>query len=173
MTFEAWHGGRAHFENFSYDAIGSGEGAALGYGFYFSEHREGGEFFARYMNFQQHSGFLYRVLLSFKENELLNLDIALDEHSQAVRDKIKVLFASQSEEPILGSAYINLRLKLGNRQAALALLQTGIKVLRSDEGTKPGHGYTYLVLDREFIKIVDVYRFVESDCSWPRIGPFV
>lgn len=169
--FEGWHGGHSYFEMFNYDAIGSGEGCALGYGFYFSEHRKGGEYFSEYMNFRNGAGFLYRALLHFTESELLNLDASLSQHSQVIKTKLQSLFGSKPDEPMLHSAYSLLRQKLGDKETTKALLRVGIKAIKSDEGTKPSHGVTFLVLDNAIIKIQEVYRHVPNPYSWERIKP--
>jgi len=166
MTCYAWHGGRAYFSEFSEKAIRSGEGDALGWGFYFAENRKGGEYFAEYLNFRDGAGYLYEVLLELPEDRILPLDAPYSKINPHVRSRISQVFRGKEMRFGFHSAYRSLREELGDKNAAAALKDVGILALTASEDTKPGHGMTYLVLDRSRIVVTRIFKFSKAPYEW-------
>jgi hypothetical protein len=151
---QAWHGTHRQFEAFSTNYIGTGEGGdGLGWGLYFSENREGGEYFARYAAASKGTGYLYRVTLDLQEHELIHLgteDSAPTKH-------------------FLWSQYDDRKLQVGNRVYAKLLLAAHNHAVLAEEGTKPSHGKTILCLSPERVRIDDVFSLSPSPYEWVRI----
>jgi hypothetical protein len=155
---EVWHGGHSYFSQFQEHAIGSGEGEAMGWGYYFAENRPGGEYFARYMYEKHKKGFLYRANILFTEDEILDLDSSFRQITPAMQCRVSRVFRSCEVKQGFHNAYKMLRDEIGNEAASKYLLGEGIMVLRSYEETKPGHGFTYVALDNSRIVIRDAFE---------------
>lgn len=158
MALEVWHGGGTYFTQFEEAAIGSGEGDAMGWGFYFAANRLGGEYFAKYMYHLNKRGFLYRGELMIADDEILDLDSSFRDTPTAMRYRISRVFRSCEWKYGFHNAYKILRDELGNDGASMYLREEGVMALRSYEETKPGHGDTYLVLDNSRIVIREVFE---------------
>lgn len=89
MPFEAWHGSPYAFDRFSSENIGTGEGAqSYGYGLYFSEKKEVGEY---YKNASEQAGRLYQVELAPEDDELLRWDMPLSKQSEKVKTALRAV----------------------------------------------------------------------------------
>lgn len=44
-------------------------------------------------------------------------------------------------------------------KAGMGDRDSGIKVIKIWEGTKPGNGYTYVILDLSIIEILKIYKY--------------
>lgn len=156
-TLEVWHGGGSYFTHFEEDAIGSGEGDSMGWGFYFAENRAGGEYFARYMHTRK-NGFLYRADLVIADDEIIDLDSSFRDSPTEIRCRISRVFRSCEWEDGLHAAYWILRKELGDEGASKYLRNEGVMALRSHEGTNYDHGVTHLVLDNSRIIIREAFK---------------
>lgn len=166
MHCSAWHGGRAYFVEFSEDAIRSGESDALGWGFYFAGHRKGGEYFAEYLNSRDGIGYLYEVQLDLPEDRVLPLDSQYSEINPLVQSRISQVFRGKEINWGVHSAYCALRDELGDKGASSALRDVGILALTAYENTKPGHGITYLILDKACITLTRIFKFSKNPYGW-------
>jgi len=161
-----WHGGRAYFTEFSENEIGSGEGDSLGWGFYFAEHRKGGEYFAEYLNFRNGAGYLYEAELELAEEEILHLDVPVLRMNQHTKLRISNIFPEIESSFDAHAIYQALRNKLGDKPAADELRKAGILAIVTYEGTKPSHGQTFLILEKSRIKIIETFKFSKNPYAW-------
>lgn len=153
-----WHGGWGCFDKVDSHFLGSGEGSSQGRGFYFAEHRAGGEYFARYFSHRKNSGYLYKVKLtidkgSFWENA--------DNQPFKAKNGGRVNFYD----------YHKMIRSLGASVAAYFLLKKGVKAFNLWETDKPPHGYTFVVLDHSTIETIESYKYIYDPylCYWDRI----
>lgn len=117
-TIEGWHGGWGNFQAIDATHLGSGEGDSQGWGFYLSENRQGGEFFAKYSYFSNGSGFLHHVRLVIQKHELFDADLELIRYAE-YKKRIS---------------------EIGKKPAADELLSNGFKVIKLWEGDNEHHG---------------------------------
>ena len=146
MVIEGWHGGWGNFQMVNPDYLGSGEGDSLGWGFYFSENRQGGEFFAKYAESSKGNGFLHKVVINIKREELLDTDCDGDLYQRYLRNIARI----------------------GKMPAAIDLRTNGIAVIKAWETDNESHGYTYIALDTVKIETVECYAYIRRDNRWIR-----
>lgn len=145
MIINGWHGGWGNFLAVDENHLGTGEGAGQGWGFYVAEQREGGEYYARYLHFRQGIGFLHKVSFELSEHELWD-----------IRSDARLA----NGDIITYSDYVDMKNQsLGREPAARFLRANGIKAFKVEEGNKPGHGYTYVVLDTRIVRVTETYAF--------------
>lgn len=159
MEIIGWHGGWGNFVSVDENYLGSGEGDSQGWGFYLSENRVGGEYFARYLQFREKKGYLHKVRFELQENEYWEY---------ADKNKIKL----SNGELYSYSMYFDLRQKLGDRAAAKYLSGNGVKAFMLWETDKPPHGYTYVVLQPNIVQVLESYKYVHHaiQCHWEQIA---
>ena len=173
MHRSVWHGGRAYFAEFSEDAIRSGEGDSLGWGFYFAECRKGGEYFAKYANFSNGAGYLYDAELALPDDRVLPLASSYLDVDPHVLSRISKVFLGSEMSLGLHSAYRSLRDELGDKGASIALRDVGILALTAYEDKRTVHGITYLVFDKACIEVKRIFKFSNNsyDCQPLPIPP--
>lgn len=159
MEVIGWHGGWGNFSTVDEDYIGTGEGASQGWGFYLSENRDGGEYFARYLHFREKKGFLHKVRFELQDDEYW-------EYEDKSEKKL------QNGEIFSYSKYSDLRLNLGDKSAAQYLRSNGIKAFMLWETDKPPHGYTYVVLKPDIVQVLESYEYIQDpmQCYWEKIA---
>ncbi|MFT6550457.1 MAG: hypothetical protein ACJA1I_000485 [Zhongshania marina] len=166
-----YHGTGHDFDNFSLDAIGSGEGAqAYGWGLYFAGKRAVAEYYRDYQTDGDSSkGNLYQADIP-EDNELLDWDKPLSEQSA----KIKSAFSNAAgnlgrfKNDTGGEAYLRLAVDFGGvnaprsmdagKQASMVLSSVGIPGLRySDAGSRIIGGkdgtYNYVIWDESRVTV--------------------
>ena len=166
MHLTVWHGGRAYFGEFREDAIRSGEGDSLGSGFYFAEHRKGGEYFAERAKFTDGAGYLYEAHLEFPDDRVRPLDSSYSKVNSHLLIRISRVLRGSEMSFGFGSAYNVLRDELGDKAASVTLKDVGILALTAHERTNPMHGITFLVLDKACISIKRVFKFSNDPYEW-------
>ncbi len=166
MHRSVWHGGRAYFGEFSEDAIRSGEGDSLGWGFYFAENRKGGEYFAKYANFRDGAGYLYEAQLELPDDRVLPLGSSYCQLDAHLRSRVSRVFSGSEMSLGFHSAYRILRDELGDKVASVTLRGVGIRALTAYEDTDPGHGITYLVIDKTCIALTRIFKFSNDPYEW-------
>ncbi len=172
----AWHGTPHDFENFSLDAIGTGEGAQVhGWGLYFAENREVSEDYKKTLAGRKGAeGKLFKVDIPDKEF-LLDEGKRWRNQPKKVKDGIKKLVSELSDDeigienretildgimndPVGRGGFIYSRLSSilgGDKTTSERLNKYGIKGI-TYEGERDGR--CYVVFDDKAIKILEKFN---------------
>lgn len=158
VEVEGWHGGWGSFNRVNETHLGSGEGAAQGWGFYLSEFREGGQWYARYLHFREKQGFLHRVSFSVAAHEFWDM-----ERSDKIMLSDGAYFTTDD--------YYAFRRDLGDKNAAACLRDIGIKAFRVNENNNPNHGLTCVVVDPRIVNVAESFEYLpeRADSQWRRL----
>ena len=159
MVITGWHGGWGRFSAVDPQHLGTGENDALGWGFYLSENRAGGEDFARYAELARGgTGYLHKVRAEVPRPCLW-------------WDPWKRPWTAPDGSEVSWEGYDQARRSLGNEVAAAILRRLGVKAIAAWETDTSSHGRTYVVLDLAAIRVVESYewRVVDGLEGWHRI----
>lgn len=138
-----WHGGWGNFKSVQSEHLGTGEGNAMGRGFYFSEFQEGAIYYAKFQlrGTERKIGYVHKVRLSIMQHELWDID----NESTASNERDVIKYKDKLSKQL-------------DQEAANELLASGTKAIKTYEGNQPSHGLTYIVFDPACISILESYE---------------
>ncbi len=160
MVITGWHGGWGRFTVVDPRQLGTGENDALGWGFYFAEHKAGGEKYARYAKFVHGTSYLHRVCVKVPRPCIW-------------QDPEKQSWVAPDGSEISWEQYRWMRLSLGTDVAAAILRRQGVRVIAmASEADTSCHGCTYVALNVNAVRVTESYewRVVDGRGDWRRIA---
>jgi len=169
---QAWHGSGRRFNRFDTRFIGTGEGGALGWGFYFLDNRTGAQRYQDFLSPRDGSGgYMYRVWLNVYPGEMPKLHRPIDEQCQIAQQRLVRALGAKAAEAngrfALEHIYDDLRQKEGNQSASMRLLNAGIVGFETDEEEPRHQSNTYFMIDTSRIEILSCMKWAENTNKSP------